>query len=87
MPTGAGKTTTFSSLPTCSDLAAILGAPVKMIVLAHTDELASQAKAELEEMANESGYELTVELEKANRIASSTSNVIVSSPQTLAARG
>jgi superfamily II DNA or RNA helicase len=83
-PTGAGKTTTFSSLPTCSALAAILGAPVKMIVLAHTDELASQAKSEIEEMANEAGYQLTVELEKADRIASPLADVIVSSPQTLA---
>jgi len=84
MPTGAGKTTTFSSLPTCSALAAILGAPVRMVVLAHTDELANQAKSEIEEMADESGFELTVELEKADRIASPTADVIVSSPQTLA---
>jgi superfamily II DNA or RNA helicase len=83
MPTGAGKTTTFSYLSSCSALATILGAPVKMIVLAHTDELAHQAKAEIEEMANESGG-LAVALEKADQKASPTADVIVSSPQTLA---
>ena len=72
LPTGTGKTVIFSQLPRVL--------PGKMLVIAHREELLDQA-AEKIGWANP---ELRVDIEQAGRRASSMSQVVVASIQTLA---
>lgn len=82
-PTGCGKTVTFSAMPTWPNLApgSLSGKAVKMLVIAHREELLDQAATKL--LAQ--NPDLRVDIEQADRHASRFSDVVVASIQTLAA--
>ena len=72
LPTGTGKTVVFSAMAR--------GASGKVLVLAHREELLSQAQAEISGICPD----LKVEIEQASKTASDDADVIVASVQTLA---
>lgn len=72
LPTGAGKTVVFSRLPQTLNLQ-------RMLVLAHREELLDQAAAHLTQ-ANPAA---SVEIEQADRRASSNASIVVASVPTL----
>lgn len=84
-PTGTGKTVTFAAMPTFDRIAAFLGQPrhgARMLVIAHREELLDQAAEKIQAQHPD----WMVEVEQADRVASSFADVIVASIQTLAAR-
>ncbi len=85
-PTGTGKTVTFAALLRWPKLAAWLtvqgGKGAKMLVIAHRDELLTQAQAKIQS-ANPG---LMVAIEQADLVASRYADVVVASIQTLSAR-
>jgi ATP-dependent helicase IRC3 len=84
-PTGTGKTVTFAAMPRFPQVASRLAAfPQRgafMLVIAHREELLTQAAAKLQ-AANP---KLIVDIEMADNYASRAANIIVASIQTLAA--
>jgi len=77
LPTGAGKTVIFTHLPQHIDNA------LPMLILAHREELLTQAKDKLEW----SNPHLTVEIEQAENHATTNANVVVASVPTLGRDG
>jgi len=77
LPTGAGKTVIFTHLPQHLDNA------LPMLILAHREELLTQAKDKLEW----SNPQLTVEIEQAENYASTNADVVVASVPTLGRDG
>lgn len=75
LPTGAGKTVIFSEL--------IRLARREVLVLAHRDELLTQAKAKIEAALRRHGDERRVEIERGEQRASSSAKVIVASIRSL----
>jgi ATP-dependent helicase IRC3 len=82
-PTGTGKTVTFSAMPTWPELVpgSKSGVATKMLVIAHREELLTQAAAKI----RAAQPELRVDIEQADLVASRFADVVVASIQTLAA--
>lgn len=77
LPTGTGKTVIFSSFPHFFKM------KKRMLVLAHREELLDQARSKILH-ANPG---LSVEIEQAERVAGSDTDVVVASVQTLGRKG
>ena len=75
LPTGAGKTVIFSEL--------IRLARRDVLVLAHRDELLSQARTKIEAALRRAGDRRRVEIERGATRASSSARVIVASIRSL----
>lgn len=83
-PTGTGKTVTFAAMPTWPNLVPSAPLPmpaVKMLVIAHREELLDQAADKIQR----THPELRVGIEQGDRVASRFSDVVIASIQTLAA--